>query len=244
MTYRIFGTGPAQREAYELYRGREQIKHERGFVMGGLGADAAEAVQDSKDWGQAVQNFTAAWDTLTGAMGSPMAQASIPVMNAFGNAFKGIAEQASHFPKLSNVAGDTGLGGSLGGLIGGALGAVFGFGGGALPGAAIGAAIGSGLGLGYGVSTSGNLDTPSDVSSPRAATPWLPKYQQSVGLGNFALPPTQTVKNEPAKVEINIDGRKVGDAMIDYIVNGGKMPIGGSPYFDPSTGAVPFDLVR
>jgi hypothetical protein len=57
-------------------------------------------------------------------------------------------------------------------------------------------------------------------------------------------PPTQTVEVKPAPVTINLDGQKAGEGLINFIVSGGKGPIGGGPYFDPSTGAVPFDLIH
>jgi hypothetical protein len=243
-TYQIFGTAPAQREAYELYRGREQIKKEREFVMGGLGADAAKTVQDSKDFGQATTNFTSAWETLMGAVGSPMAQAAIPTMNAFADAFKGLAETAAAHPKVSNVVGDTVLGASAGALLGAGLGFFVG-GVGAGPGAMLGARIGAGIGAGYGIFSSDSAgpawpdSTPAAPGQRRGTNPGRIAAR---GLGDFTLPaPTATVKVE-APVVLKLDDQKLGEVMLNFIVNSGKSSIGGSPFFDPSTGAVPFDL--
>jgi hypothetical protein len=247
MTYRIFGTGPAQREAYELYRGREQIRRERNFVMGGMGVDAAKTVQHSSDFGQATQNFTSAWETLMGAVGSPMAKAAIPAMNAFADAFKGLAETAAGHPKVSNVVGDTLLGASAGALLGGAAGFFIG-GVGAVPGAMLGARIGAGIGAGYGIFSSDAAGPAwpdgTPARAPGSRRDMNPGRVAAHGLDSFTLPaPVATVKVE-APVVIKLDEQKVGEAVINFVVQGGKGAIGGSPYFDPSSSSIPFDLVH
>jgi hypothetical protein len=64
------------------------------------------------------------------------------------------------------------------------------------------------------------------------------------GLGDFTLPPPMATVKVEAPVTLNMDGQKVADGLLNLIVSGGKGAIGGSPYFDPSTGPVPFDLIH
>lgn len=78
--YRAFGTGPAQRLAFELIRGEYQMKSERERLKGGAGYDMAQNYLQNYSPLAARHSVEAAWDNMLTALGSSTLQAAIPVM--------------------------------------------------------------------------------------------------------------------------------------------------------------------
>lgn len=85
--YKIIGTGPGQREVYELVRGREQIRQERARAQRGMATGEGFAALAGQDPDQVTKAFTASFQNLMAAIGSPLMQAAIPNMNALTSAF-------------------------------------------------------------------------------------------------------------------------------------------------------------
>lgn len=144
--YKFVGTGPAQREIYEIMRGREQIKQERERAMKGLAPDAALPFAQEHDPVQAMKSFTTAFKDFLGAVGSPAMQAAVPMLNGMTSIFNSMSAWAGGHKATAGVLGTVAAGAAGGaglGFASGWLGGPVGAGGGAL----IGAGVGGGLGL-------------------------------------------------------------------------------------------------
>jgi hypothetical protein len=104
---------------------------------------------------------------------------------------------------------------------------------------AVGAAWGLGMLLNHGIDAVehglGNM-WPSAGQPSDAATPGKTSFDGSS--------PPRTAQPIQIQITTTLDGQKVGESVINQIVQGGKGAIGGSPYYDPSTGPVPFDLLH
>jgi hypothetical protein len=156
--YRLFATETGRREAYELIRGRVQIGQERERLQKGMvGADAM-AVLQGQDPMQVTESFTAAFKNLLGALGGPMMQGAIPIMNGLAssmNAMAGAAYKLLPHPGEAPTATQSILGGALtwgaiGAGTGAVMGGVLGFFGAGPPGLVGGALLGGRLGGTYG----------------------------------------------------------------------------------------------
>jgi hypothetical protein len=142
--YRISGTPPTRRELYELVRGHKQIAGERGRAQGALSPDAAIAAAGG-DPVQAIAGFTKSFNDLLGALGSPLMQAAVPVLNTLTSAFNALAAAAGQHKTAAATAGGVAAGTAGGAAIGlgiGWLGGPIGAGTGALLGGLIGGGIG------------------------------------------------------------------------------------------------------
>jgi hypothetical protein len=139
--YRMFGTGPAQRLMFELFRGQEQIKQERARAQAALAPGAAFASAQEHDPVQGMAAFTKAFNDMLGAIGGPTLTAAIPGMNALTTLFNSVAAAASEHKQGAAIAGSIASGAAAGAAIGlgiGWLGGPVGAGGGALIGGALG----------------------------------------------------------------------------------------------------------
>ena len=116
--YKIIGTGPAQRETYELLRGHKQIVAERERAKQALAPGAAMPFMQEHDPTQPMTGFTKAFNDMLGALGSPTLQASIPLINGLTGMFNGIAAWAAGHQKAAGVAGGIATGAAGGAAIG------------------------------------------------------------------------------------------------------------------------------
>lgn len=142
--YKIAGTGPGQREIYELLRGREQIRQERERAKGGLAPGAALISATAHDPVQGMAAFTKSFNDMLGAIGSPTLTSSLPAMHALTTLFNSVAAAAANHKTAAGVLGSIGAGAAGGAGIGfltGWLGGPVGAGGGALIGGGVGAGI-------------------------------------------------------------------------------------------------------
>ncbi|MBV9984502.1 hypothetical protein [Bradyrhizobium sp.] len=265
--YRILGTATSQREIYEIIRGREQIRQERERAMAALPPSAALGQLNQNDPVQVMGALSTAFKDLLGAVGGPLAQAAIPGMVALTNAFNRISQIASEYQKVTGFVGSIGAGAAAGGAAGfgiGWLGGPVGAGGGALIGAGAGAGYGlwnvlpegarSGASAGF---TRGNSVLPGlggvvgggiggiwgglgDLwgTSAEAAGGRISQLAKNILM---VTPPPQKVEVQPAQVTINMDGRKVGEAIMAFFARQGQGPAQGAPSFDPTRGTTSFD---
>lgn len=171
--YKIAGTGPSQREMYEIIRGREQIKQERERAKGALPSTAAVASMNANDPEAAGSAFSKAFKDLLGAVGGPLMTAAIPGMVSLTNVFNRLAQIASAHEKATGVVGSM----AAGAVAGGATGFGIGWLGGPL-GAGTGALIGGAAGAGYGLWNA----LPSSVTSGAATGAQL-GWQSGLPLG-------------------------------------------------------------
>lgn len=144
--YKIIGTGPAQREIFELLRGHTQIAAERNRMKGAMGPEAALANAGANDPLQATAAFTKAFNDLLGALGSPLMQSAVPMLNTLTGAFNSIAAGLGSHKTVAATAGGVLAGAAGGAAVGlgiGMLGGPIGAAGGAL----VGGLIGGGIGL-------------------------------------------------------------------------------------------------
>jgi hypothetical protein len=260
--YRILGTAPAQREVYEIIRGREQIRQERERAMGALGPGAAIGELNSSDPEAVTSAFTTSFKDLLGALGGPLMMAAIPGMKAMTEIFNNIAKFASDHPALTGVVTSVGGGAAVGGAAGFGVGWL-----GGPVGAGSGALIGAGAGAGYGIwnqlpqSLRSGISTGASWGShagPLGAM--IGGYVGGVGSmwggllglnggagapGKDALnvvPPPQKIEIQPGKVVLNLDGRAIGEATVGYVVAQGNGPAQGAPYVDTTRGGSTFDF--
>lgn len=142
--YKIIGTGPAQREVYDLLRGHKQIVAERDRAKQALAPGAALTFAGANDPTQSMSAFTKAFNDMLGALGGPTLKAAIPAINSWTNFFNRTAQAAQDHPKLAGVFGTVGTGAVAGAVTGlgiGMAGGPIGAGGGALIGAGAGAGV-------------------------------------------------------------------------------------------------------
>jgi hypothetical protein len=99
--YKIIGTGPGQREVYELIRGREQIRQERARAQKGMATGEGYGALAGKDPDQVTAGFTSAFGNMLAAIGSPIMAAAIPNMIALTNAFNFIQKAVLDHPGLT-----------------------------------------------------------------------------------------------------------------------------------------------
>lgn len=257
--YRILGTAPAQREVYEIIRGHKQIEQERERAKAALPPSAAISSLNANDPIAVTSAFTTSFKDLLGALGGPLMTAAVPGMVGLTKFFNTISATATSFPATTGVVSSIGAGAAIGGATGfgvGWLGGPFGAGAGALVGAGAGAGYGvwnalpqsmregAGTGFGLGLKTGVPL---ASVMGGMVGGVWG-------GLGGLfggetpakgawnVVPPPQKIDIAPAKVTLNMDGRAVGEAVLQWMVASGNGPAHGSPYPDATRGGSSFDL--
>jgi hypothetical protein len=241
--YRILGTAPEQREIYEIIRGREQIHQERERAMGALAPGASMATLNASDPTQVTSAFTTAFKDLLGAMGGPLMQSAIPGIRGLTTLFNQLASLAGKHPSETGVVGSAAAGTAGGAAIGfgiGWLGGPVGAGGGAL--------IGGVLGTAYGFMNSqqgGPHQTAYERRQDRLRRQGLlPPDDSGIagGTASNVVPPPQKIDIAPGKVTLNMDGRTIGEAVVNWMVAQGNGPAQGSPYPDTTRGGSTFDF--
>lgn len=260
--YKIIGTGPAQREIYEIIRGRNQIAQERERAQGAWGPQAAVPFLNQNDPIASGSAFGTAFHDMLGAIGSPLMTAAIPAMGGLTTAFNDISEAATKYPKSTGVLASIGAGAALGGAAGfgaGWLGGPIGAGAGALIGAGGGAAYGLWNALPDSVTSGAKTGAEWGL---RSGIPLAPLFGGLAGgawggaagyfggpsgakAGSDALnivPPQQKIDIQPSKVVVQIDGKSVGEAAVSWMVAQGNGPAQGSPYPDTTRGGSSFDF--
>lgn len=171
--YKMIGTGPGQREVYELIRGHNQIVQERDRARGALGPAAALGSATEHDPVQGMSAFTKAFNDMLGALGSATLTNSLPAMEKMTTLFNSVAAAAADHQKVAGIAGGIVSGAAAGaglGFVSGMLGGPVGAGGGALIGGVAGAGVGIWGALPQGVrsalSPSSWMDYPQMMLNP------------------------------------------------------------------------------
>ena len=267
--YKIIGTGPAQREIYEIIRGRNQIAQERERAQGAWGPQAAVPFLNQNDPIASGSAFSTAFHDMLGAIGSPLMTAAIPAMTRLTTAFNDISEAATKNPKATGILATT--------AAGAAFGAGAGFLAGWLPAALApvtvpvgtvgGALIGGAAGLGYGIfnqlpeSMQGGAKTGATWGL-KSGIPLAPVFGGIAGglwggaAGYFGsapggkaasdalniVPPQPKIDIQPSKVVVQLDSKAIGEATVSWMVAQGNGPAQGSPYPDTTRGGSSFDF--
>lgn len=177
--YKFMATQTGQREVYELLRGREQIAQERERLKKGLISGDAMSVLQTQDPYQVTESFTASLKNLLGALGGPMMQGAIPVLNSLAssmNAMAGAAYKVLPHPGETPTAMQSIFGGALtwgaigagtGAVIGGTLGFLS-----PIPGGTLGGALlGGRMGLMYGSMVGAGVGGAQWLGQTQAADP-------------------------------------------------------------------------
>lgn len=254
--YKLIGTGPAQREIYEIIRGREQIRQERERAHAALAPGAAISSLGSNDPEAVTSAFTTSFKDLLGAMGGPLMTAAIPGMRALTEIFNNLAKFASDHPALTQVLTTTGAGVAGGAGVGLASSWFSG------PfGPAAGAIAGGGVGLGYGIWNQLSPGAKSGVNTGFGiGNGIVPGIGGIIGggiggawggifgpasaptSGGGVMPPQSQLTIEPTTAPIYLDGQKVAEVVTKYIARQGTGAIEGAPYHDSTHSFSPPDL--
>jgi hypothetical protein len=260
--YRFLGTSPEQREIYEIIRGREQIKQERERAKAALPPGTAISTLNASDPDAVTSGFTTAFKDLLGALGSPLMANSIPTIRGMTTAMNEMSAAAGKDKQTTTVV-TSGLAGTVGGaLLGAGAGFLVAGPAGVVPGAIYGAGGGGMLGTAYGVMVAPPLSLEQqqerkDQRSLRSIdNGWFmsrkrrtsdPDPESSVWNDSSksswnVVPPPQKIDIAPVPVTIQLDGQKVGEATIKYMVAQGNGPAQGAPYVDTTRGGSTFDF--
>lgn len=267
--YRIIGTAPANRELYEIIRGREQIRQERERAMQALPPGAAITTLNKDDPEAVTSAFSTSFKDLLGALGGPLMKAAIPALTSLTTLFNELAQLAESHKSAAGVATTIGAGAAGGAALGFGIGWL----GGPL-GAGSGALLGAGIGAGYGLWNA----LPSSITSGAATgAKWGTGIAGPLGIipggliggvwggvgGMFGgqsgdqptavgpagagaawnvVPPSQKIEITPGKVTLNLDGKAIGEAAIKFTVREGNGATQGSPYPDNTRGGSTFDF--
>lgn len=252
--YKMIGTGPAQRAIYELIRGRSQIAAERERAKGAMGVDEGYENFAKTDPQQVIKGLTAAWENLLTAMGSEGLKQAIPWMLSFTDTLNEMGAFITAHPETMKILGEGVL----------ALGVALGVTGAA----AIIAAIGTGGWLigglvALGAALSAMPDFFKHLGQDWQATKEMKakdifQYKGSIWEDIFGkknspdgapgkqslnvVPPSSDQKTIQVASTVNLDGRKVGEAVTTHIVSEGNGPAQGSPYTDNTRGGSSFDF--
>jgi hypothetical protein len=260
--YKFIGIGPAQREVYELIRGRYQIMQERERAKGAWGPQQAIPYLNQNDPISASSSFGTAFHDLLGAIGSPLMTAAIPAMSGLTTAFNELSAAATKYPKSTGVLASIGAGAALGGAAGfgvGWLGGPVGAGGGAVIGAGAGAAYSLWNALPDSVTSGAKTGAEWGLRSGIPLAPifggiaggWLGGAAGYFGgpsgakAGSGALnvvPPPPVKQTIQLNSSINLDGRQIAEVVTNYQVKDGNGPAQGSPYPDSTRGGSSFDF--
>lgn len=244
--YRAFGTGPAQRLAFELIRGEYQIKAERSRLQGGAGVDMAQDYLSNHSPMAARNNAMTAFDNMLTALGSETLKAAIPLMLGMTDFFNNISAFATAHPTAMKLIGEGFLALGAGLAVGGA-GAIL---------AAIGPAGWFVLGI-VGLATafatlSGYKDKMFNDLKPTSWGEWLkntnilPQFRSWDDIKSDPLqlgsPPASTKDKQSSVGDVYLDGRKVGQIVARNMVASANGPNVSSAYFDSSMGHTPVDF--
>lgn len=104
--YKMIGTGPAQRQVYELIRGRNQIAQERERAKQTLGIGDATGNLNANSPIAAKSATMAAFNNMMTALGSEGLRAAIPLMLAATDFFNNVGKFAVAHPTAMKVIGE------------------------------------------------------------------------------------------------------------------------------------------
>jgi hypothetical protein len=270
--YRMIGTGPAQREVYEMLRGIYQIQQERERAKGAMGVQAGYDNFSKTDPLVAEKNAHVAYNNMLTAMGSSLLVAAVPTMLKITELFKDVAAFANAHPDaILNIAKGVAV-----------LGAVF-VGAGV---AAIAAAIGAGgwffvgfvalgeallvvpwkdLWTGFaaaitGIATAianaiagiraalgGGLGGPAGPVNPYTKMPGqqhgpLGPAPSGLGRQGYNAVPPTGGGGGNTRIGLNVDGRELAQVIVPHMARDANGPLRGSAYFDGTATFTPADF--
>ena len=101
--YKMFGTGPAQRIAFELMRGYPKIMAERERGKGAANVKDSTNILNQNDPIAVRENMHSAWENMMTALGSEALRAAIPMMIQLTKVFDGIAAFAVAHPTWMKI---------------------------------------------------------------------------------------------------------------------------------------------
>jgi hypothetical protein len=251
--YRMIGTGPAQREVYELIRGRNQIAAEVARGKQTLSIEESVGVLNRDSPIGIKGAFNAGLDDMLTAIGAPLMQMALPVMSGLATMFTAIGQFAAAHPTAIQIMGSAfAVMGTVAVVAGiAAIGTAFGVGGTIVAGIALtsaaivgfGAAIASYKSIfdwlaGSGKQTTGTGMTPGPNDSPGGAA-----FDRPAGWGRrrSAEPPLSGGVQQQSW-NLAVDGTKIAAVTSKYQVAAASGPSTGSAYFDPTMSHVPVDF--
>jgi hypothetical protein len=270
--YRMIGTGPAQREVYEMLRGIYQIQQERERAKGAMGVDAGYDNFSKTDPLVAEKNAHVAYNNMLTAMGSILLVAAVPTMLKITEVFKSIQQFATAHPDaVLNIAkGFVVLGAALFGAGAVAIIAAIGVGGWIVAGiAAIGAALMvvpwkslwdgfasaiSGIAsaitnaiAGIGAALGGWLGGPAGPVNPYAKMPGqqhgpLGPAPSGLGRQGYNAVPPTGGGGGTQRLAFNVDGRELAHITTKHQSAAANGPLQGSAYYDGTATFIPADF--
>lgn len=242
--YKDFGTGPAQRMAFEFIRGFTQITGEIARNKLASGAEGAIKVLNKNSPIAAKAAAEASYENMMTAMGSPVLQASIPWMNTFTTMLNSITSMAVAHPTAVKIIGE---GFAAIGIV------LIGVGGLALL-----AAIGP-----FGWIAAGILGLGIVITNAKAIWAWLTGVKETTGSGYTPSGPGDT-PDQPARAlrplrrsveppprydwqgekmgAVYMDGRKVGSIVSGHQLASVNGPLKSSSTFDGNSAMIPVGL--
>ena len=246
--YQMFGTGPAQRLAFELIRGYPQITAERERMKGATGVGASLDALNKESPIAAKAAMGTAWDNMLTALGSETLRAAIPLMHGLTSVFNVIGDFAVAHPTALKIIGEgiAAIGAAL--VIGGAGAVLASFG-------AVGASIAT-IVAGVGAMTIAIvnflpswqkfLDAIKMVFNfPGTAIDSLRQHffpgLWGGGSRSSAEPPASNSSGDKTG-SVYMDGQKVGSIVTRHQVAAASGPSQGSAYFDPTMADITADF--
>jgi hypothetical protein len=252
--YRMIGTGPAQREVYELIRGRSQIAGEIARGKQTLSIEESTGVLNQNSPVAIKGAFHAGYENMMTAIGAPLMQMALPVMSAVTKMFSAFGEFASKHGDAIKVIGAglavLGAGAVAAGIA--SLTLALGVGGPIVAGFALAASAVTALGLAFANyrqifewiagpakpytgagSTPGPNDSPGGAAFDRPLGPYRRR--------SFEPPPAAGGPQQQSW-NLSVDGTKIAAVTTRYLVKDMGGPAQGSSFFDATSGHTPVDL--
>lgn len=194
------------------------------------------------DYDTMMKAFHAQWKTLNEVVGAPLLEPGGPVVQALAgitSLMSSISQAAQTHPEGLKIVFEALAALAVSLVVAGLI---------AL-GAAIAPLLGAGgilVALAAGLAALGalNWDTLKKAFTPDSSNPaadWSNPTGAPTGGGLNAIPPPGKTEIAPGKVSINLDGRKLGEAQVAWIVRDSSGPAQGSPKHDPTRSSAPLD---
>jgi hypothetical protein len=270
--YRMIGTGPAQREVYEMLRGIYQIQQERERAKGAMGVQAGYDNFSKTDPLVTEKNAHIAYNNMLTAMGSSLLVAAVPTMLKITELFKDVAAFANAHPDaILNIAkGVAVLGAVFVGAGVAAIAAAIGVGGWIVAGiAGLGAALmvvpWADLWSGFGAAISGiasaittaiagiraalggGLGGPAGPVNPYTKMPGqqhgpLGPAPSGLGRQGYNAVPPTGGGGGNTRIGLNVDGRELAQVIVPHMASDANGPLRGSAYYDGTATFIPADF--
>ena len=249
--YQMFGTGPAQRLAFEMIRGYPQIVAERERMKGASGTGEALGILNKNSPIAAKEAVSAAWDNMLTALGSETLRAAIPLMLEMTKMFNAIGAFAVAHPTAMKIIGEgiAALGVAMVAAGGVAIMAALGPAGWLVLGiGALGIAIANfeagwkafihqfDLGAAAGNQRPGSTTGPPITGDSIFDKNGFMKYRRP-----SAEPPAPAASGDKVG-SVYMDGQKVGAIVTRNQVASASGPLQGSAMFDPTMAQMPVDF--